>query len=420
MLADLCWWIIGSIPRISCYYNRKSGLSGFAFLFIFAVDRYLKGREGGGRCGYWGGLSVEEINKAKMAKVFLSLLEGREGERHAVVLQDFPDPDAICCGYAYRLIAEERGIETDLIYGGRISHQENIAMVNLLGIDLLAWGKEAIPAGKYAGAIFVDNQGTTTNLMDRLEAVKVPILAVVDHHALQNRIEPLFQDIREVGACASIFADYINEGALTLKSSKPEHRRLATALMHGIISETGSMITALPLDFFSAAQIHPFTDNELLLEILHQQRSHRVMEVIRLALENRVVREGYCFSGVGYLRANDRDAIPQAADFLLTEATVHTVVVYGIVTHTQGEEAIHGSLRTTEVALGPDGFLKEALGRMEKGNFYGGGKSNAGGFEIPLGFLSGQDDSELSHLKWKAFDEKIRKKFFVKIGVEDE
>ena len=195
---------------------------------------------------------------------------------------------------------------------------------------------------------------------------------------------------------------------------------MATALMHGIISETGSMISALPLDFNSAALLQPFIDNELLVEILHQQRSHRVMEVIRLALENRVVREGYCFSGVGYLRASDRDAIPQAADFLITEATVHTAVVYGIVTHSHGGESISGSLRTTEVALGPDSFLKEALGRTEDGTFYGGGKSNAGGFEIPLGFLSGHDDSELAHLKWKAFDEKIRKKFFVKIGVEDE
>ena len=359
-------------------------------------------------------------DSSKQAATFLSLLDGREGERHVVVLQDFPDPDAISCAFAYRLIADERGVETDLVYGGRVSHQENIAMINLLNIDLKEWGQEPVPAGLYDGSIFVDNQGTTSNLVDRLDAVGVPALAVVDHHSPQERLKPMFQDIRSVGACASIFADYINKGALALKSSKPEHRRLATALMHGIISETGSMITALPLDFTSAAQLQPFIDNELLMEILHQQRSHRVMEVIRMALDNRVIREGFCFSGVGYIRSSDRDSIPQAADFLLTEAAVHTAVVYGIVTHSHGGESINGSLRTTEVALGPDSFLKEALGRMENGSFYGGGKSNAGGFAIPLGFLSGQDDSTLAHLKWKAFDEKIRRKFFTKIGVEEE
>jgi nanoRNase/pAp phosphatase (c-di-AMP/oligoRNAs hydrolase) len=363
---------------------------------------------------------IELEDSANLATKFLSSLEGRDGEKHAVILQDFPDPDAISCAFAYRLIAEERGIETDLVYGGRVSHQENIAMINLLNIDLKEWGQEPIPAGMYDGAIFVDNQGTTSNLVDRLDAAKVPTLAVIDHHSMQDRLTPEFQDIRTVGACASIFADYISRGALTLKSSKPEHRRLATALMHGIISETGSMISALPLDFTSAAQLQPFTDNELLSEILHQKRSHRVMEVIRLALKNRVIKEGFCFSGVGYLRSSDRDAIPQAADFLLTEASIHTVIVYGIVTNHHGGESINGSLRTTEVTLGPDSFLKDALGRMENGSFYGGGKSNAGGFAIPLGFLSGQDDSELAILKWKAFDEKIRNKFFMKIGVEEE
>ncbi len=370
-------------------------------------------------CSYEGTKPMIDAKKsAELAKTFMSTLDGREGERHAVILQDFPDPDAISCAFAYRLIADEKGIESDLIYGGRVSHQENIAMINLLNIDLKKWGQDPVPAGTYDAAIYVDNQGTTTNMVERLNAVNVPALSVIDHHEPQNFLFPTFTDIRTVGACASIFADYIGHGALALKSSRPEHRRLATALMHGIISETGSMISALPLDFTAAAQLQPFTDNELLVEILHQQRSHRVMEVIRLALENRVVREGYCFSGVGYLRSSDRDAIPQAADFLLTEAAVHTVVVYGIVTHPHGGETINGSLRTTEVALGPDGFLKDALGGMENGSFYGGGKSNAGGFAIPLGFLSGQDDAELAQLKWKAFDEKIRNKFFSKIGVE--
>ena len=46
----------------------------------------------------------------------------------------------------------------------------------------------------------------------------------------------------------------------------------------------------------------------------------------------RIVAENFSIAGIGYLRAEDRDAIPQAADFLLTEENVHTVIVYGIVT----------------------------------------------------------------------------------------
>lgn len=363
-------------------------------------------------------MNHREIKEAKTAELF-QLLSSRDGERHVVVLQDFPDPDAISCGIAYRLLAAEHGIESDIMYGGRISHQENIALVNLLGIQLIQWQQEEIPAGRYQGAVYVDNQGTTSLLTEMLEKAGVPALVVVDHHADQSRLSPLYLDIRPVGACASIMAHYISQGLLTLRNSKPEHRRLATALMHGIISETSAMTQAHTFDFTAAAFLHPYADHDLLSEIVNQRRSHKVMEVIRDALANRVIREGLCLSGVGDLRAEDRDAIPQAADFLLTEENIHTTVVYGLVTYPDGSEAIHGSLRTSKHTLSPDAFLKEALGRDKAGNFYGGGKSQAGGFEIPLGFLSGVDDEELAQLKWEAYSVKVRRKFFSKIGVEE-
>ncbi|MBF0142838.1 MAG: bifunctional oligoribonuclease/PAP phosphatase NrnA [Magnetococcales bacterium] len=347
------------------------------------------------------------------------LLSGREGERHAVVLQDFPDPDAISCGFAYCLLAEANGIEAEMIYGGRISHQENLALINLLDIELIRYTPEAIPPGRYQGAVFVDNQGTTSALTETLEQQNVPILAIVDHHNDQGRLTPLFLDLRPVGACASIFAEYLSEGLLALKPSRPDHRRLATALMHGIVSDTEAMVHAKSLDFKAAAFLEPFIDKEILVTILHQKRSHKVMEVIKLALANRVVRDGLCLSGVGYLRAEERDAIPQAADFLLTEENVHTAVVYGVVRSANEHEAIHGSLRTTKNTLGPDSFLKETLGKSDDGSYYGGGKAMAGGFEIPLGFLSGQDDLELDQTKWRAFDAKIRRRFMNKIGIEE-
>lgn len=363
---------------------------------------------------------MKELGAKSKASQFDALLKGREGEKHAVILQDFPDPDALSCGFAYQILAQERGIQAELLYGGRISHQENIALINLLEIPVTEWGDAEIPKNYFQGSVFVDNQGTTSNLIDRLEAALVPVLAVIDHHDLQDRLEsPLFTDIRPVGACASIFSHYLADGLLELHSSNPTHRRLATALMHGIVSETGAMLQALPFDFTAAAFLQPFYDIELLLDILHQRRNHKVMEVINLALNNRVIRAGLCLSGVGYLREDDRDAIPQAADFLLTEDTVHTAIVYGIVTFSDGIECIHGSLRTSKNSLGPDTFLKEVLGRTAQGVFYGGGKAGAGGFEIPLGFLSGNDPDELAQLKWNAFDAKIRKKFFKKIGMEE-
>ena len=51
--------------------------------------------------------------------------------------------------------------------------------------------------------------------------------------------------------------------------------------------------------------------------------------------------ESFSIAGVGYLRAEDRDGIPQAADFLVTEENIHTAVVYGIVTGTEHRGSNH-------------------------------------------------------------------------------
>src|SRR4029079_7268444 len=121
-------------------------------------------------------------------------------------------------------------------------------------------------------------------------------------------------------------------------------------------------------------------------------------------------------SGVGFLRSEDRDSIPQAADFLMTEENVHTAIVYGIILKGD-QEMVVGSMRTSKVTLNPDEFLKEALGATETGRYYGGGRRGAGGFEIAIGFLAGISDTDLVGMKWRLYDELIKKKLLAKIGV---
>src|SRR5215216_2712909 len=70
------------------------------------------------------------------ATAFASFLAQHKGERHIAALQDFPDPDAISSALAYRLLAERYDIKVDILYEGRISHQENLALVQALDIQL--------------------------------------------------------------------------------------------------------------------------------------------------------------------------------------------------------------------------------------------------------------------------------------------
>ncbi len=344
-----------------------------------------------------------------------TVLEAHRGERHAIVMQDYPDPDAISTAWAHQLISARFGIECDIIYEGRISHQENLALVQLTELGMVRY-TEGYNLEQYKGTVFVDNQGTTAALTDRFAAVGVKPVVIVDHHEKQDRIEAEFTDIRHIGATATIYTEYIREGLLELKKSDANHVKLATALMHGIRSETSGLIRAHAEELEAAGFLSRTADSSLLEDILSVKRSKTVMDVIRLALENREIRESYSMSGVGFLRSEDRDSIPQAADFLMTEENVHTAIVYGIILKGDREMVV-GSMRTSKVTLNPDEFLKEALGTAETGRHYGGGRRGAGGFEIPIGFLAGIGDDELVRMKWRLYDELIKKKLLAKIGV---
>jgi nanoRNase/pAp phosphatase (c-di-AMP/oligoRNAs hydrolase) len=363
-----------------------------------------------------GGDGKQEIQPPALKEY----LHSRSGERHVVVLQDYPDPDAISCAFAYQLICENFDIKADILYSGKISHQENIALVRLIGVPLMKYDSN-FDLGQYDGSVFIDNQGTTAGeIVQELELAGVPALIIIDHHEPQDRINAEFTDIRRVGAVATMFTEYIQDGLLEFDRSKKEHILVATALLHGIMTDTGNFIRAREEDFKAASYLSIYRNSDLLKQIRSQSRSRQLMSVIHQALVNRVVAESFSIAGIGYLRGDDRDVIPQAADFLLTEENVHTAIVYGIVTIKEREEKVIGSMRTSKLTLDPDNFIKDVLGKDTKGHFFGGGKLSAGGFEIPVGFLSGGEVDEYQEIKWKVYDNQIKQKLFAKIGVNQD
>lgn len=346
-----------------------------------------------------------------------SVLEAHRGERHLVVLHDYPDPDAISAAFAHKLISDIFEIECQVVYGGKISHRQNVAMVRLLGIDLTRYD-ESLDLTKYDGAVFVDSQGNTSEkILQALEAAAIPVVIVVDHHEQQERLDAEFSDIRSTGSCATIYTEYLQQ-MIALDKTQKEHVMVATALTHGIMTDTGNFVRAGTDDFNAAAFLSHFTDPDLLSQIMSQSRSSQVMEIIRQALERRVVAQSFSIASIGYLRAEDRDAIPLGADFLLTEENIHTAIVYGIVIDEERGEALVGSMRTSKITIDPDAFIKDTFGKNRSGNYFGGGKISAGAFEIPIGFLAGNnDDKEYQELKWQVYDKQIKHKIFAKTGI---
>ncbi|ESA33520.1 phosphoesterase domain-containing protein [Leptolyngbya sp. Heron Island J] len=351
------------------------------------------------------------------------LLITHAGSRQLVVIQDFPDPDALSSAWAYQLIAAAYDVDCDIFYSGTLSHQENIALVKLTNLPAKRWQSKKKPdLSQYVGYVLVDTQGTTSQLLEQVNKAGVPLLVVIDHHTVQGKSQAEFADIRpEARATATILTQYLQAGLLDLDRSNSKHVKCATALMHGLRSDTGQLMQAAEADFMAAAYLSQYCDAQLLSAILQAARSKRAMDVIERSLRNRNIQNSVSIAGVGYLRYEDRDAIPQATDFLLTEEDVHTAVVYGIVHDEDDErEVVIGSLRTSKITLDPDEFIKEAFGQDDQGRFFGGGRSTAGGFEVPVGFLSGfYENSDYNRLKWEVFDVQIKQKLLKLINPKD-
>lgn len=362
---------------------------------------------------------------SKIADKLSQTLEKHRGEKQVVVIQDFPDPDALSSAWAYQLIAANYDIDCDIIYGGTLSHQENITLVRLTGIPAVRMVSDSLKEkdlSVYQGSVLIDSQGTNSQLYSTIEAFGIPLIVAIDHHSKQKDLEAEFIDLRpQTRATATILTQYIQQGMLDFDSSDDTHTKCATALMHGLRSDTNRLMQAKEEDFLAAAYLSRFYDSKLLNAVLQSARSRRVMEVIERALRNRIIKKNFSISGVGYLRYDDRDAIPQAADFLVTEEDIHTAVVYGIVHNEDDDkELVIGSLRTTKLTLDPDEFIKETLGKDTQGRFFGGGRYMAGGFEIPVGFLNGfNDNSEYTKLKWEVFDTQIKQKLMRLVEPED-
>jgi nanoRNase/pAp phosphatase (c-di-AMP/oligoRNAs hydrolase) len=343
-------------------------------------------------------------------------LENHRGENQIVVMQDFPDPDALSSAWAYQIIAEQYNIHCDIVYAGTLSHQENVALVKLTSLPAKRWGVHTLKdrdLSVYQGCVFVDGQGTNSQLTTLVKQAKIPIVVVIDHHTRQGDLDAEFVDIRpQMRATAAMLTQYIQKGLLTFNTSDTVHVKCATALMHGLRSDTNNLMQAQECEFIAAGYLSRFYDAQLLNAVLQSARSRRVMDVIERALKNRIIKNNYSIAGVGYLRYDDRDAIPQAADFLVTEENVHTALVYGIVHDEDGDiELVIGSMRTSKITLDPDEFLKEAFGQDNQGRFFGGGRYMAGGFEIPIGFLGGfNNNAEYAKLKWELYDTQIKQK----------
>lgn len=327
--------------------------------------------------------------------------------RHVVVIRGYPDPDSLASAWAHARLAASIGIECDIAHLPLVSRAENRAMVNLLDLPLV---RVTAPEDldRYHALSLVD-----ANSIELPKSTGLPCVSIVDHHALASKPTADFMDIRlAVGAASTIYAEYIMDAPTRVLDNPSLATRLTTALAYGIRSDTDDLLHASSEDLRALASIIDLVDPDILAALSHYGIPATSMRIMRRALESMHVEGTWVFSGVGQVRPQDRDAIGQAADFLVRREGIRTAITFGLV-----EGWIDGSLRTTDPSLDPATWLRDAFGIGPLGMPYGGGRRGKGGFQIPLGPLATCPNQEAL---WQVVKDMVEDTIRKRIGLIDE
>lgn len=356
-----------------------------------------------------GIVNVNTLPAKSKTDELVQTLEKARGKRLLICIKGYPDPDNIATSLALSYMGNQFEIQSTIVHFEQISHHENRALVKKLDLDIEEYSDQF----DYSGYdYFAINDSQNTELPIKLPET-CELLVFVDHHKRLGTVKGQFVDIREsVGSTSAIYGEYLRDSRFNFSGDSFEESKIATALMHGVRSDTDNFVNATPLDYSASEFLSRFVDKDLLSLISRQSIPAKTMDLMQIALQRKDIRGTFMFSGVGYVREEDRDGIGQCADYLLHREGIDTVIVYGVV----GGEFVDGSLRTKSHTLDPDKWIKDVFGQDQHGVYYGGGRKDKGGFQIPLGVFGKCSDRELL---WILIKKTIDELFYNKIGIED-
>jgi nanoRNase/pAp phosphatase (c-di-AMP/oligoRNAs hydrolase) len=301
----------------------------------------------------------------------------RDIDRLAVVAHENPDPDAIASGIALARLASAAGCDPEVCYHGDITHQENRAFVNVLGLDL----RELDPGEcveEFDGVALVDHSRPGVNNQLPEDST---IDVVIDHHPPRAPVDARFVDLRSgVGATSTLLVGYLDLFGLKFDET------VATALLFGIHIDTKAFSREVSsVDFEAAATLIPKADLGILERIESPSVTSATLETIARAIRNRRVEGEVLMTGVG--EVPERDALAQAADRLLTLEGVSTTMVYGV-----NGGTIYASARSRGADVDIGETMREAFDQIGSA----GGHVDMAGAQITLGILDAVEEREES------------------------
>ena len=263
-------------------------------------------------------ISFEE----KLARADISVRQIREVHRDAkrllILVHNQPDPDAIASALALRTLLRRNRKTTTIGYlGEKISRPENVAMVELMDIDLQMISHEDIK--KFDSIALVDVQpsyfgGEVTG-----------IDSVIDHHPTTPECDARFTEISsEEGATATIMTRFLRAAQVEISA------KLSTALLYGIKTDTMILNRGADLDDLEAfTYLYSQADLGLLRKIESKNLYSEEIKHYGEALSKHWINDGIIFMNLG--RIEKEHLIPQVADMGMKVEGVQWSVAFGII-----------------------------------------------------------------------------------------
>ncbi|MDE7195166.1 MAG: DHH family phosphoesterase, partial [Oscillospiraceae bacterium] len=251
-----------------------------------------------------------------MTKELRQLLKLLNGHRVFIQTHNFPDPDAIASAFGLQELLKRFKIESTICYHGTDVRSATASMITLLEIEMFSDKDIKMSPEDYI--ITVDAQKGNSNILD-LDGDEV---ACIDHHPTFCEAESYrFKDVRIVGSCATIIADYYRQNRIKM----PE--RVATALLYGLKMDTKDFtrsVTQMDIDVFS--YLFRLADNKMIRHFQTNVLQYNELESFADSMHSIEIYNGIAFV---YLDFPCADAfVATVSDFILDLDAVVFVVVY--------------------------------------------------------------------------------------------
>lgn len=290
-------------------------------------------------------------------------------KNHTVYIQthNFPDPDAIASAFGLQCFLEYHGIPSTLCYDGKIDRLSVKKMLE--SFEITMFSKNDISDMREDDYIvLVDSQKNNSNVTDLIGDE----VACIDHHPIFFTVKYHYQDIRPVGACASIIASYFQS------TDTPISPKCAAALAFGIKMDTADFTrgsTALDTEMLSYLFKH--ANWELVAGMYYNTMEFNDLQAYGAAIQNIQIFDR---TGFAYIPFNCAPAlIAIISDFILSLDVVDVAIIYALQT-----ESIRFSVRSEVNRIHAGNLIAQVLQPYGDG---GGHPSMAGGM-IPSGNLT--------------------------------